>query len=239
MLAAERLFGERGVEGVTIRELLAAAGQANKSAVHHYFGSKEGLLEAARDMRVPQLEAARARWVEVLPAPGPEQVTLYLAALFLPVLEVMDDAALQSFSRLNLRLLHSGFSDQSVMRLAAASPMTRRIVAGLRSCLPDLPEQLLGARLRLAVGVLLGGVDEWLRPGGSPAGEAYASEAVFWADMLVAASGVLTAPAVSPASALTDAIVRPALERRPGAARSAKKKAPRRSSAKPAPTAPD
>ena len=41
--AAERLFGERGVEGVTIRELLEAAGQANKSAVHHYFGSKEEL----------------------------------------------------------------------------------------------------------------------------------------------------------------------------------------------------
>ncbi|MDB5869507.1 MAG: TetR/AcrR family transcriptional regulator [Polaromonas sp.] len=223
MLAAERLFGQHGLEGVTISELLKAAGQANKSAVQHYFGSKEGLLEAARDMRVPQLEQARTRWVEQLPAPGADQVSSYLAALFLPVLEIMDDRELQSFSQLNQRLLHAGASDQSIMRLAAASPMTQRIISGLYACCPGMTEALFKARLRLAVGVLLGGVAEWRRLSESSDGMPYPSEAVFWTDMLVAASGVLCAPAARQALPVAASLVRPKPQRRTGTAKATRR----------------
>ncbi len=42
--AARRLFCERGVEGVTVREIAEAAGQKNHGAVSYYFGSKEALV---------------------------------------------------------------------------------------------------------------------------------------------------------------------------------------------------
>lgn len=43
--AAERLFATDGVEKVTLRQIAAASGQGNVSAVQYHFGSKEELLE--------------------------------------------------------------------------------------------------------------------------------------------------------------------------------------------------
>jgi len=39
-----RLFAERGVDGVTVREIAEAAGQKNHAAVGYHFGSKEALI---------------------------------------------------------------------------------------------------------------------------------------------------------------------------------------------------
>ena len=44
--AGERLFGESGIDGVSLREVAAAAGQGNTSAVRYHFGSKDGLVAA-------------------------------------------------------------------------------------------------------------------------------------------------------------------------------------------------
>ena len=44
--AAEALFAERGLDGVTTREILDAAGQKNQSALQYHFGSREGLILA-------------------------------------------------------------------------------------------------------------------------------------------------------------------------------------------------
>src|SRR3954470_24483153 len=50
--AAERLFSERGIDAVSLREITTAAG-VNSAAAHYHFGSKEAVLE--------ELFAQRAR----------------------------------------------------------------------------------------------------------------------------------------------------------------------------------
>src|SRR5690606_18562327 len=61
MVAAEKLFGRHGIEAVSLREIAATANHANSSAVQYHFGSKENLVQAVFEMRMPKLEAARAQ----------------------------------------------------------------------------------------------------------------------------------------------------------------------------------
>lgn len=42
--AALRLFAQRGVDGVPVRDIVAAAGVRNGASIHYYFGSKEQLI---------------------------------------------------------------------------------------------------------------------------------------------------------------------------------------------------
>ena len=58
--AAQRLFSERGVEGVSIDQMLAAAGQRNKASLHYHFGTKldlvRELVNLSADDREPAVE---------------------------------------------------------------------------------------------------------------------------------------------------------------------------------------
>ena len=60
VLAAERLFAARGYEGVSLREIGAAAGSGNNSAVQYHFGSKGQLVVAIFENRLPYIDDRRA-----------------------------------------------------------------------------------------------------------------------------------------------------------------------------------
>ena len=45
LIAAEQLFGERGFDGTSVRDIAQSAG-VNLAMISYYFGSKEKLLEA-------------------------------------------------------------------------------------------------------------------------------------------------------------------------------------------------
>ncbi|MBB2912506.1 AcrR family transcriptional regulator [Streptosporangium becharense] len=57
--AAERLFAERGIDGVSLREINAAAGQRNATALQYHFGDRAGLLSAVLAKHHPEIEARR------------------------------------------------------------------------------------------------------------------------------------------------------------------------------------
>ncbi|MDB6061174.1 MAG: TetR/AcrR family transcriptional regulator [Verrucomicrobiaceae bacterium] len=191
MLTAERLFGKRGVDGVSIRQLLMAAGQRNKSAVQHYFGSKQGLVEAVYEMRMPALDRARRQALEVLSTTERGNYKKLLAALFLPLLSVMDDQALEAYSEFNLRTLH--LAERSFFGAAAASPVATDILKRVQDCFSALPIYVFEARIRLAIGVFLDGVGEW-RYFSTLEHNPYASHEVFWNDVLQNVIRVIDAP---------------------------------------------
>lgn len=68
-IAAQKLFAEKGMDGVSVREIVAAAGQKNMASLHYYFRTKEDLarvllLDAAEVIdaeRVKLLDAAEAK----------------------------------------------------------------------------------------------------------------------------------------------------------------------------------
>jgi AcrR family transcriptional regulator len=65
--AAERLFAQRGIDAVSLREITRVA-DVNIAAIHYHYGSREGLVRAVLDrvvvplnrMRIGLLDAARA-----------------------------------------------------------------------------------------------------------------------------------------------------------------------------------
>lgn len=72
LLTAERLFAERGINGVSVRELSRAAGLGNHSAVSYYFGSKQRLLYAIMAYRSPAMIADHLHLMEVVRKKGLE-----------------------------------------------------------------------------------------------------------------------------------------------------------------------
>lgn len=63
---AEREFSRHGLEKVSLRELGAASGQRNVSAVSYHFGSREGLLSALLSRRIGQLDRMRQQRLQLL-----------------------------------------------------------------------------------------------------------------------------------------------------------------------------
>ena len=55
LLAAERLIADHGVDGVSMRQIGSAVGSGNNSAVLYHFGSKEKLVQAIFEYRLPRL----------------------------------------------------------------------------------------------------------------------------------------------------------------------------------------
>ena len=60
MRAAEKLVAEQGVENISIREIVACAGQKNESALQYHFKNLSGLLHAIHQQRSAQVQARRA-----------------------------------------------------------------------------------------------------------------------------------------------------------------------------------
>jgi len=59
ILAAERLFAQHGIAGVSLRQINEAAAQRNKSAANYHFGSKDGLVAAVLHFRMHDLNRRR------------------------------------------------------------------------------------------------------------------------------------------------------------------------------------
>src|SRR3546814_12425924 len=60
------LFGQYGLDGVSLRQIVSTAGQANASAIHHHFGSKTGLIQGIYELRAPVVEAARQAQIDMM-----------------------------------------------------------------------------------------------------------------------------------------------------------------------------
>jgi len=89
---AERLFAERGIDAVSSAEIIEAAGQRNKNAVHYHFGGKEGLVRAIAEHRSGALNARRSQMLHDIRARGATgDASAVCATLVVPLAELLDD----------------------------------------------------------------------------------------------------------------------------------------------------
>ena len=153
---ARRLFAERGVDGVTVRQIAEAAGQRNHAAVGYYFGSKEALIrqlvvdgarliDAARNARLDQLEAEG----------GPRDVAEVVDALVYPSLAAQEQEDDYNRFIVMLSMTHRDlFMDALGGRWNSGY---QRCLEHLRRLMPDMPAAAKNQRF-LFLGATLGSV---------------------------------------------------------------------------------
>ena len=89
--AAERLFAEHGVDGVSLREINRASGAKNAIAVQYHFTDRSGVLKAVLAKHAPAVEAARHALLDEYDAGGEQDLRALAAALVRPLAGKLSD----------------------------------------------------------------------------------------------------------------------------------------------------
>ena len=141
---AERLVALHGIDNVSLRQIGAEAGMANNSVVQYHFGSKEGLIQAILDLRLPPLNRRR----DLLTARAvPDDVRSVVEAQLLPIIEAGEDE--EGYFLMFLDQLHrSDLGAPPFDRLGVEADESRRSYeARLERFLRHLPPRLRRMRM--------------------------------------------------------------------------------------------
>jgi AcrR family transcriptional regulator len=153
--AAERLFGEHGIDAVSLIAVAREAGQGNKYAVQYHFGSKEGLLQAILRTRSDIIEVRRGELlVEAATAGTLDDLPTLVRALFLPVIEQCDPEGHFTFARFLLQYLNHPRYPGGLAPLAEIRQQqvfTTQLMHLLRRQMPALSDELLEWRFMMVL----------------------------------------------------------------------------------------
>ncbi|MEV6257033.1 TetR family transcriptional regulator [Nocardia sp. NPDC051929] len=189
--AGERLIAERGLD-VPLRDIAAAAGQRNNSAVHYYFDSRTGLIEAIVERRMNWLEQRRMQLLAAHEADGrTNDVHTLVAMLATPILELLGHDRVTHLGRfLEAVRTHPVVADAH--RLADADRAAVRIIATrLDAALTALPRRLRRQRLETMATVMFALIADYERTLEAGVRTAHPGDAAEIVDMIVA---MLTVP---------------------------------------------
>jgi AcrR family transcriptional regulator len=114
--AAQMLFAQRGVDGVTVQEIVNAAAQRNNAALHYHFGSKEELIRQMVVDGAAVLDRRRREMLDELKARGgPRNIRDIMLVLMMPVIELGEDERWRGYIRFTSNLQAS---DPETLRAA-------------------------------------------------------------------------------------------------------------------------
>lgn len=155
MHAAEKLIAEKGLEQVSIREILREAGQKNSSALQYHFDNLKGLIEAIHAERSEETRAKRSELMDRLLATTAEPGLRQLCELMVrPAFEL-------ARTRPDFRRHVKAFGHQLALIEASAASMAAskggggasgiKLVKLLKQALPHLNEPAFQQRMDFAV----------------------------------------------------------------------------------------
>jgi AcrR family transcriptional regulator len=123
---AERLFAERGVNGVSLREIGVDAGQRNTGAVRYHFGTKEKLVNAVFEHRMAPINEQRLAMLARLDEAGEGYSLRGLAGAFLyPLAEMLGEPGRPSWY---LRFcVHAAYVEGTPPTNLGGQPWTRGV----------------------------------------------------------------------------------------------------------------
>lgn len=151
---ALRLFAARGVDNVSVRDILVAAEQKNGGSLHYHFGNKEALVQELVADGAQRIDAWRLQQLNALEALETQPTLRGIVKLLADPLgkqrteeaeDSDDDAGYIPFMNSLLVRHHAVFLEG----VDGHDVGFKRCVVYLRKLLPGIPTELFNQRLRL------------------------------------------------------------------------------------------
>lgn len=148
LFTAERLYAEKGIDAVSMREISREAEQRNTSALHYHFGSKEALIRAILQRRMSEFDQVRNAFLDQAMTGGElPSVRTAVEALVRPMATGLLEPGKANYYN---RFLAAAQMHPDVDIVAFTSDESnrgfRRAQALLESILSDLPPSVLRQR---------------------------------------------------------------------------------------------
>ncbi len=135
-MAARQLFARHGVDGVTVQQIVTAAGVRNNAALHYHFGSKEDLVRELVVDGAAVLNARRQQMLRDLKARGgPTTIREVLEVLVVPVIELEDNEQWRGYIRFTSNL-------QAAHREVLLAALNNKWNAGYIACFDYLKQMI-------------------------------------------------------------------------------------------------
>ena len=167
MRHAERLFGSRGVEAVSLRDIVRAAGHRNESAVQYHFGSKGKLVDAVVAERLKSIEVRRIAMLSKIEADAATRDARRLMAAFVEPLadEVLNAPGGEDYiCFLAQAITRPGFD--IVAQIAELNlPGMMGVTRHLRALSARTPAEIQNLRERMAIVAVVSGLAGWVASG--------------------------------------------------------------------------
>lgn len=151
---AERRFAERGFNGVSMREIAAAA-QVNVASIAYHFGSKDNLLSEVYRIHCEPMIAERLKGLRAAEQlPPRSRLAAIVEAFIRPALHQVEFEDGVTFIR--LRAVLSGENSELLERLVAQNfdNSSSKFIAALCKCLPHLSKKDVCWRFHFLLGTI-------------------------------------------------------------------------------------
>lgn len=158
--AAERLFAEKGIAAVSLRQITQAAGQRNESALQYHFGSRDALIEAIFEWRMSAIDARRNAMLDELEATGrQDDLRAVIAAVVHPLSEpILRGDAANYYNRFLAEAQRSPGIAVAQFVGGKYDRGVQRAFAWMARLLADLPERLVRQRYVTMLSAVVYGV---------------------------------------------------------------------------------
>lgn len=203
LLAAERLFADRGYHAVSMRDIATAA-EVPVALVSYHYGSKQALYRAIFESWLPSIEQRRARLASAMQRPrSPTTLRAVLLAFVEPLVQLHADPLGQHFARMAARDLSAPTPEADANNREFFDPMAHAFIDAFQALYPARTREELAWCYQFMLGALLHFLSDTRvqrLSGGSATPADPARQPLLLAFIEAGFAGVLGKPSTTPAS---------------------------------------
>ena len=193
ILAAERLFGDKGIDAVSLRQINIEAGQKNSSATHYHFGNKKTLINAIYDYRMASVNRRRLALLEAADLDG--NLRLLVEAMVYPIVDEIDASeGGPHYIRFLSQMIGNPSVDLNALWSSKHGSALNIILNKMETLMSDMPADILAQRFGLGVAQIFHALADRERLRTNPAIDFNKYGALFAANLVDCLTGAFSAP---------------------------------------------